>query len=262
MMLRINHRITSRRSAQRYHYGRPSALRHREVIESTIRKRLCFPCVMVLFVTAVGTAQAQDPCAGNACCVNPATCVVTDKETLAALTVDEVISENFTLGTYCTGGNGGTGIAPCPIGICGLNYCGTGEPPGTALNSLDHHWLQSATIPKVVDFGSPVNTVFVFVAVDHGPFPEEGIESTVWGSNSCGINNFPAGWTLGTLTTIWKKGWEDPVACQGQDNADDFTGQYSFPGAGFRFVAVHANFSISIFDDPSHMTWTSNQDNS
>jgi len=215
-----------------------------------------------VFVVVVPAFANPDPCAvPGSCCLNPATCVVTDRETLAGLTVDDIVPCDYRLGTYCTG-SGQTGIAPNPIGACGLNFAITGEPAATALNSLDHHWLQSLASPKVVDFGSPVNTAIVFVAVDHGPFPEEGIESTVWGSNSCDVGAFPVGWTLGTLTTIYKRGWEDPIACQSQDNADDFVGQYSFPGAGFRFVAVHANFSISIFNDPSHKSWSASNDNS
>ena len=77
-----------------------------------------------------------------------------------------------------------------------------------------------ATNDRLQLIRSAVNTAIVFVAVDHAPFPEEGIESTVWGSDSCDIANFPTGWTLATLTTIYAKGWEDPVGCQGQDNAD------------------------------------------
>ena len=225
---------------------------------------------LALGVVLIGVLAASrssianpDPCLiPGACCVNPATCVITDKQTLAGLTVDSVVPCQYTLGTYCAGGDGATGIAPCPIGACGLSFCGTGESPATAINSLDHHWLQSQPTPIVVDFGAAVNTAIVFVAVDHDPFPEEGIEATVWGSNTCDISGFPTGWTLGTLTTIYKRGWEDPAACQGQDNSDDFVGQYSFPGAGFRFVAVHANFSISIFDDPSHKSWSASNDNS
>jgi len=229
----------------------------------------CIPaCVLIFLVMAISwTAQAQDPCDNDVCCVNAATCVVTDKETLAAITVDEIIDVancNIQLGTYVTGGNGLTGLAPAnyPANLCGLSFSLTNETPAVALNDLDHRWLQSDTIPKVVDFGAPVNSVFVFVAVDHGPFPEEGIEQTVWGSDSPDISNFPQGWTLASLTTIWKKGWEDPVECQGQDNVDDFTGQYSFPGAGFRYVATHANFSISIFETPAHENWVTFEDNS
>ncbi len=218
---------------------------------------------LIVCASSAERAIAQDPCAGGACCVNPATCVVTDKQTLAALTVDSVFPCTFTLGSYCTGGSGLNGISPSVPGACGLSWLiDNATTPAVALDSLDHRWLQSTTVPKVVDFGAPINTAVVFVAVDNGSFPEEGIESTVWGSNTCDISTFPNGWTMGTLTTIWKRGWEDPVACQGLDNADDFTGQYSFPGAGFRYIAVHADYSVSIFDDPTHTTWSSFFDDS
>jgi len=200
------------------------------------------------------SARAVPPCS------NPATCVVTDRVALAAITEDAVVPCDFRLGEYCTGGDGATGIAPDPIGACGLNYGNTLESPADAINSLDHHWLQSTTTPIVVDFGSPVTAALVFGAIDHGPLPEEGIEFTVWGSDSCDIDSFPTGWTKGTLARIWKRGWEDPIACQGQDNADDYVSQYSFASPGVRYVAVHANNSITIFDDPTHATWQSQDD--
>ncbi|HEX7838516.1 MAG TPA: hypothetical protein VF469_13670 [Kofleriaceae bacterium] len=198
-----------------------------------------------------------DPCADGSCCVDPATCVVTDKQTLAGLTVDATLSCPFRLGSWVSGG-ALTGIAPAgfPMEQCGLSNTVIPEARADAINKLDHHWLQTTGDPIVIDMGGPVNTAFVFPSVDHGPFPEEGIESTVWGSNSPSTAGFPAGWTLGSLTTIWKRGWEDPAVCQGQDNADDFTGEYSFPGAGFRYIALAANGSISIFDDPSHTSAT------
>jgi hypothetical protein len=206
-------------------------------------------------------ARAQDPCLGGACCADPNACVVLDRVTLAGQTVDALLSCDYRLGTYCAGGDVATYESPCPTGTCGLNFCASTKTPADALNSLDHHSLQSTSTPKVVDFLGPVNTVYHFMAIDHAPVPEEGIESTIWGSNSCDITNFPAGWTLATLTTIWKKGWEDPVACQPGPNADDYVGQYTFAGSGFRYIAAHANNSVSIFDDPSH-TGASTDDDS
>jgi hypothetical protein len=207
------------------------------------------------------TGAISDPCAGGACCVDPATCVITDELTLGQLTVDATISCPFHLGTWVSGGVS-TGLAPAffPANQCGLSFSGTVESQASAINELDHHWLQTTDVPIVMDMGVPVNTAIVFPSVDHDPFPEEGIESTVWGSDSPSIAGFPTGWTLGTLTTIWKRGWEDPAVCQGQDNADDFTGEYSFPGAGFRYIAVYANGSISIFKDPTHTAWTGAND--
>lgn len=202
-----------------------------------------------------------DPCAGGACCANPAACVITDLQTLEGLTVDATISCPFRLGTWVSGGSQG-GIAPAgfPANQCGLSFTLTGVSQPAAINALDHQWLQTTGAPIVMDMGGRVNTAFVFPSVDHAPFPEEGIESTVWGSDSPSIAGFPAGWTLGSLTTIWKRGWDDPAVCRGQDNADDFTGEYSFPGAGFRYIAVYAAGSISIFHDPGHTDWTATGD--
>jgi len=234
---------------------------------STLRRRASIAALLGMTGGAIGcglhdhestrTGNLADPCAGGACCVNPATCVVTDEQTLGGLTVDATVSCPFRLGTWMSGG-AATGIAPAgfPVNQCGLSFSLTAESQASAINSLDHHWLQTTIAPIVMDMGAPVNTAFVFPSVDHSPFPEEGIESTVWGSNSPSVAGFPAGWTLGALTTIWGRGWEDPAVCQGQDNADDFTGEYSFPGAGFRYIAVFANGSISIFHDPAHTTWT------
>lgn len=228
-----------------------------------MRRQLFGVLLLAAAVVATGGNLMAVDCSNDACCVNAATCVVTDRETLEALSIDEMVSCDITLSTWVSGG-GATGLAPAnwPTNLCGLSFSGVAATAAQAYNSLDHKWLQSTTVPKVSDFATPVNTVFVFPAVDHGPFPEEGIESTVWGrTDSSSVAGFPAGWTLATLTTIWKKGWEEPVACDTTaDNADDFTGQYSFPGDGFRYIAVHSNYSISIFDDPAHTTWTATAD--
>lgn len=219
---------------------------------------------------AIGLAApaAGDPCADPAaCCVHPAACVITDKQSLAEITVDAMIPGgvgSLQLGTYVAGGDDKTGVAPAgyPDFPCGLSSDILEMEPAAALAAADHLWLLSFGTPKVVDFGAPVKTVVVLVAVDHGPFPEEGLESTVWGSNSADLAAFPVGWELGTLNVIWKQGWEEPAACEPGDNADDFVGQYTFPGDGFRYVAVHAGYSITIFDDPTHLSWASLRDDS
>ncbi|MGE0826880.1 MAG: DUF4215 domain-containing protein [Candidatus Binatia bacterium] len=233
--------------------------------------KLRIPAYVLLFLALAlsHTAQAQDACDNNVCCANANACEVIDKESLEQITIDAVVDVGdcaIRLGEYVSGGDGYTGVAPenYPANLCGLSFSLTNDSPAAAINSLDHKWLQSFTTPIVVDFSTPVSSVFVFAAVDHGPFPEEGIEQTVWGRNgSADTTDFPQGWTKATLTKIWKKGWEDPVACQGQDNTDDFTGEYSFPGgASFQYVATYANLSISIFDTPAHETWADVEDES
>lgn len=208
-----------------------------------------------------GGGSLTDPCAGGACCVDAAACVVTDRVTLGQLTVDAMVTCPVQLGAWVSGGTA-TGIAPAgfPVNQCGLSWSNTNQPPASALHALDHHWLETTGAPIVVDMGSPVTNVFVFQSVDRLPFPEEGIESTVWGSDAPSVAGFPAGWTLAALTTIWRRGWEEPPGCHGQNNADDFTGEYGFPDTGFRYIAVYASGSLSIFQDPGHTIWIATND--
>jgi len=219
-------------------------------------------------IVGLGGPAAADPCADPAaCCVDAAVCVITDKESLVAITLDAMIPggpASLQLGSYVTGGDGLTGVAPSnyPAQPCGLSNKRLDLEPAAALAAADHLWLASFETPKVFDFGAPVKTAIVLVAVDHEPFPEEGIESTVWGSATPDISAFPAGWELATLSTIWKQGWEEPAECEPGDNADDFVGQYTFPSDGFRYIAVHANYSITIFDDATHATWNAERDDS
>jgi hypothetical protein len=217
-------------------------------------------------VIGLAAPAAGDPCADRAaCCVHPAACVITDKQSLAEITVDAMVPGgigSLQLGTYVSGGGDLTGVAPHPLTPCDLSSLTLDLEPAAALAAVDHLWLLSYDTPKVVDFGAPVKTVVVLVAVDHDPFPEEGLESTVWGSNTADLAAFPVGWQLATLNVIWKQGWEEPAECEPGDNADDFVGQYTFPGEGFRYVAVHAGYSITIFDDPTHLTWTTSHDDS
>lgn len=219
-------------------------------------------------IVGLGRPVAGDPCADPAaCCVDPAVCVITDKASLAEITLDAMVPggpASLQLGSYVTGGDGLTGVAPSnyPAQPCGLSNRRLDLEPAAAVAAVDHLWLASFETPKVFDFGEPVKTAVVLVAVDHVPFPEEGIESTVWGSATPDISDFPAGWELATLSAIWKQGWEEPAECEPGDNADDFVGQYTFPSEGFRYVAVHANYSITIFDDPTHETWNTERDDS
>jgi hypothetical protein len=212
-------------------------------------------------------AGAGDPCANPAnCCVDPDTCVITDKQSLAAFTFDATIPGgvgSLVIGSYVSGGDNTTGVAPAlfPATVCGLsNRVLNGLLPADMMAAVDHQWLASYETPTVVDFGIPVNTVLILPSVEHPPFPEGGIEGTVWGSNSPDTASFPQGWQLATLNAIWNQGWEEPPQCEPGDNSDDFVGQYTFPDAGFRYVAHHANFSVTIFEDPSHQTWTELQD--
>lgn len=221
---------------------------------------------LVLVSLAAAPLAAEDPCADPAaCCVHPDVCLITDLQRVDLVTLDEMVTCPTVLGTYVSGAEGPTGLAPAfyPAIRCGLSYSQTPFVTRvTAANSLDHRWVQSAQQPLVMDLGAPASTVRVFPSVDHLPLPAEAVEFTVWGRDDPDTTDFPTGWTRGTLSTLWVQGWEEPMQCEPGLNADDFVSQWTFPGDAFRYVAVHADYSVTIFDDASHLTWPTVTDNS
>ncbi len=161
-----------------------------------------------------------------------------------AMTVPGTIPPaSYALGTYVSGGVA-TGTSPANA------YAWTGDATfdPTAANSLDHHWMQVSTAPLIMDMGVPTTSAIVFPSIDHGPVPYEALESTVWGSNNPAAP-FPAGWTLATMTSVYRDGW---VAAGAPQESDDWVSVWSFPSGSFRYIAVYANKSIDFTpDDPS-----------
>ena len=188
------------------------------------------------------------------------TFVVTDLETLEEFTIDSVVTCEVAFGTYVSGGGEGCTTGRAPVsGECGISFtCPIGMSVPDALATTDHFWAHELVQPIVFDMGTPTDSVFVYNAADHLPFPEEGVEWTVWGSDSPDVIDFPQGWTLGTLCAIFKQGWVESGDCPG-DDADDFTGLYAWTQP-HRYVAVYANFSITIFTDKDHTTWSMSHD--
>lgn len=189
-----------------------------------------------------------------------------DLQTLRALTNNNVFQEsqscqNF-LATYVKGGNSTTGIANTQSDseTCGIGFLNSEESAKDAINSLDHKFLRSDVVPTVVDFGSPQKTVVVMGVLLEQPTIEKAINKTVWGSDNNNIENFPHGWTMATLSAIWKKGFQEPSQCIPGPNSDDFSAQYTFPQKGFRYIALYANGSISIFKTPDHQSWHEEND--
>lgn len=80
-----------------------------------------------------------------------------------------------------------------------------GSPLGVpgAGNAVDNHWLQTGNgIGNAVwDLGAPSNRAAIFNTVDHGPLPQEAIESTVYLSNDL-IN-----WTQAVTQKVWLEGF-------------------------------------------------------
>jgi len=187
--------------------------------------------------------------------------VVTDVETLNGLTQDALVPSSYALGRYVSGGRSGTWRASSANG-CGFGYYSGTNDRAAAANALDFWSVGSGYGSDAVwDLEQPYSTVTVFPFIDHGPFPQEGIEYTVWGSDDPNAP-FPDGWTLGTLVTIYGQGWADnKAACSGYStNIDDDAGLYTFGASAFRYIRLKADNSITIFDAPAHTSYRSSGD--
>lgn len=189
-------------------------------------------------------------------------------KTLSGLTIDKIFQSNAQgctsiTAVYLKGGNSVTGSVPdqSDIRSCGIDgFTPADITPAEAINARDHQFLQSKNEPTILDFGSPQKTVVVVNSLQKIPALEDGIKRTVWGSHSNDTSNFPQGWTMATLNTIWKRGVVDPKECQSELNADDYSAQYTFPKKGFRFIALYANGSISIFKTVDNLSWNIEND--
>jgi hypothetical protein len=151
-----------------------------------------------------------------------------------------VQDSTFTLGTYLGGADGSSGSSPAN------DWAYTLDPAfdASAADSLDHRWIQSRRSPAVWDLSIPSNGVIVFPSIDHGPMepmPYEAVEFTAWGSNDPSTAGFPSGWELARPLTLYSDGWIDSG---GTRESDDFTSEWTFGGASYRYIAIYANYSI------------------
>jgi hypothetical protein len=195
-----------------------------------------------------------------AACPRPAAAqtswVTVDLETLAEFTLDATVTCPLGYASYVSGSYEGCPVGRAPVsGECGLsNTCGEPVPVPDAVAVADHFWTHLYALPLVLDLGTPASSVFVFNAADHGPFPEESVEWTVWGADQPFTRDFPAGWAPAQLCAIFRQGWVETGDCPG-DDADDFTGLYVFDRP-YRYVAVYSNYSITIFADRAQSAWS------
>lgn len=189
--------------------------------------------------------------------------VITDVQTLSGLYVNAQVPNNYVLGTYVSGANPGF-VSASPA--CPLTWFSGGSNVPAAMNSLERLTApnslgaQPATGRDIVmDMGLPYTSVTVFPQIDHGPFPQEGIEYTVWGSDNPNAA-FPSGWHLASLVSIYRKGYVTTPSCNGQDETDDYAGLYTFGANSYRYIRVRADYSITIFDTPAHTSWNGSGD--
>lgn len=103
------------------------------------------------------------------------------------------------------GGSGGClGASHDATGTGSLAYTCGGGPVSTYANGIDNLWFQtSGTIGATVfDLGFQATKAAVFNSIDHGPLPQEAIESTVW------LSNDQLTWTQAVVERVWLEGFE------------------------------------------------------
>ena len=73
-------------------------------------------------------------------------------------------------------------------------------------NSIDNFWMQTDNVigHSVWDLGAPATKAAIFNTIDHGPLPQEAIESTVY------LSNDQVSWTQAVTERVWLEGY-DPI---------------------------------------------------
>ncbi len=102
--------------------------------------------------------------------------------------------------------NQGAGISSDNTGTGSLAYacCGAAASRFAAANAIDNQWLQTSGVvgETVWDLGFQASKAAVFNSIDHGPLPQEAIESTVY------LSNDKLTWVQAVVERVWLEGFE------------------------------------------------------
>jgi PEP-CTERM motif len=106
------------------------------------------------------------------------------------------------IGQYSNQG-GGTSTDLTGTGDFGYTCCGVADSRFAAANAIDNQWMQtSGTLGETVwDLGFQATKAAVFNTIDHGPLPQEAIESTVY------LSNDMITWTQAVVERVWMEGF-------------------------------------------------------
>ena len=109
-------------------------------------------------------------------------------------------------------------------GSYGYTYSGTGAAFGG--NNIDQHWMQTDNIVgnTIYDMGFGASKAAIFNTIDHGPLPQEAIESSVY------LSNDMITWTPAVTERIWLEGiysdtsvkWDGFAYAVGTGTSDTF----------------------------------------
>ncbi|MEO7853873.1 MAG: PEP-CTERM sorting domain-containing protein [Rubrivivax sp.] len=106
------------------------------------------------------------------------------------------------IGQYSNQG-GGTSTDLTGTGGYAYTCCGTAASRFTAANAIDNQWMQTSGVvgETVWDLGFQASKAAVFNTIDHGPLPQEAIESTVY------LSNDQTTWTAAVVERVWLEGF-------------------------------------------------------
>lgn len=132
--------------------------------------------------------------------------------------------------TQCNGcttpsSESGTSLDLTGTGSYGYSYPG-GQDRAYAGSHVDEHWIQTGNIigGAVWDLGANASSAIIFNTIDHGPLPEESIESTVYLSNDQVV------WVQAVTQRVWMEGfmlntgilWDGFTYAVGTGNGSNF----------------------------------------
>ena len=130
------------------------------------------------------------------------------QQVVASQLLDDGIfsAAGYTAGTLISSGGGGClGTSTDTTGTGSYDYnCVYGGTVSSYANAIDNKWFQTGnTVGETVfDLGFQATKAAVFNTIDHGPIPQEAIESTVY------LSNDQVTWTQAVTERVWLEGFE------------------------------------------------------
>lgn len=200
----------------------------------------CLATVLGLGITAISSAQAatvtdpDDPRSWQGATVGTFAQLFYGSNTLAnrQLVVDNELLDDGLFGfAGATGaaliqGSGATGQSLDTTGTGSFGYTTPGGSAAFAGSSIDEFWVQTGnTIGGFIwDLGASATKAAIFNTIDHGPMPQEAIESSVF------LSNDKINWTPAVTQKVWLEGfklntgilWDGYVYAVGTDTLDAF----------------------------------------
>ena len=109
----------------------------------------------------------------------------------------------YVAASLISGGGGCLGTSTDGTGTGSFEYFCGGGSVSTYANTIDNLWFQSdgQVGQTIFDLGFDASKAAVFPSIDHGPFPNEAIESTVY------LSNDQINWTEASVERVWLEGW-------------------------------------------------------